>query len=382
MAKVGGTPCAHTEPPDVAPTDPRDDDVVLLLARRIPRRIPRGRAARRLRAPRALRPRWIGRRKPKPSARKAPIAVGRLRRRRIGRSRGGGSPRGRALARRALLAGGAAAAPALLAAQSALAKKANPGKPGAQKAKIDVPKPVTNLDLNGRRLVAVGDIHGDFAQAMKALELSKCMNSEGKWIGGTTVLVQVGDILDRGDNELAIMRKFQKLAREAKEAGGDVVVMNGNHEIMNVMGDFRYVTNGAFGECRRWVEKRRAREAEKLGEEDVEPLPPVPDGVTPNSYYGLWARRDLFLPGGEMAVKMASNPTVLQVGDTVFAHAGITENHVDYGFQRLNNEVAAWMVGGCLSPPSTCSRRKGSCGPATTAARRAGTRARLPRARG
>ena len=108
---------------------------------------------------------------------------------------------------------------ALLAAQSALAKKANPGKPGAQKAKIDVPKPVTNLDLNGRRLVAVGDIHGDFAQAMKALELSKCMDSEGKWIGGTTVLVQVGDILDRGDNELAIMRKFQKLAREAKEAG-------------------------------------------------------------------------------------------------------------------------------------------------------------------
>ena len=94
-----------------------------------------------------------------------------------------GSPQGRALARRALLAGGAAAAPALLAAQSALAKKANPGKPGAQKAKIDVPKPVTNLDLNGRRLVAVGDIHGDFAQAMKALELSKCMNSEGKWIG-------------------------------------------------------------------------------------------------------------------------------------------------------------------------------------------------------
>ena len=270
-----------------------------------------------------------------------------------------GSPQGRALARRALLAGGAAAAPALLAAQSALAKKANPGKPGAQKAKIDVPKPVTNLDLNVRRLVAVGDIHGDFAQAMKALELSKCMDSEGKWIGGTTVLVQVGDILDRGDNELAIMRKFQKLAREAKEAGGDVVVMNGNHEIMNVMGDFRYVTKGAFGECRRWVEKRRAREAEKLGEENVEPLPPVPDGVTPNSYYGLWARRDLFLPGGEMAVKMASNPTVLQVGDTVFAHAGITENHVDYGFQRLNNEVAAWMVGKNSQPPKHVLEEKG-----------------------
>ena len=83
------------------------------------------------------------------------------------------------------------------------------------------------------------------------------------------MLVQVGDILDRGDNELAIMRKLQKLAKEAKEAGGEVVVMNGNHEIMNVLGDFRYVTKGAFGECRRWVEKKRLREVEKLGEENV-----------------------------------------------------------------------------------------------------------------
>ena len=41
---------------------------------------------------------------------------------------------------------------------------------------------MTKLDLDGRRLVAIGDIHGDFAQAMKALELSKCMDSEGKWV--------------------------------------------------------------------------------------------------------------------------------------------------------------------------------------------------------
>ena len=88
-------------------------------------------------------------------------------------------------------------------------------------------EPLLALPYDFCRLHALGDIHGDFAQAMKALELSKCMDSEGKWVGGTAVLVQVGDILVRGDNELAIMRKFQKLAKEAKEAGGEVVVMNG-----------------------------------------------------------------------------------------------------------------------------------------------------------
>ena len=62
--------------------------------------------------------------------------------------------------------------------------------------------------------------------------------------------------------------------------------------------------------------------------------PPCRKGVNPETFAGIRARNQLFLPGGEMAMKMASNPTVLQVGDTVFAHAGITSDHVDYGFQR------------------------------------------------
>ena len=59
---------------------------------------------------------------------------------------------------------------------------------------------------------------------------------------------------------------------------------------------------------------------------------------------GVLARRDLFLPGGEMALRMAKNPTVLQVGDTVFAHAGIDMRAVEYGFQALNDDVAAWIA--------------------------------------
>ncbi len=64
------------------------------------------------------------------------------------------------------------------------------------------------------------------------------------------------------------------------------------------------------------------------------------------------ARRDLFLPGGEMAMKMASNPTVLQVGDTVFAHAGIDMATVTctcclsqiqaHGLQPLVVEYSPW----------------------------------------
>ena len=61
----------------------------------------------------------------------------------------------------------------------------------------------------------------------------------------------MGDILDRGDHELSILRMFRRLAKQAAKDGGAVYLVNGNHEIMNVAGDFRYVTPGAFQQVRR-----------------------------------------------------------------------------------------------------------------------------------
>ena len=52
----------------------------------------------------------------------------------------------------------------------------------------------------------------------------------------------MGDILDRGDHELSILRMFRRLAKQAAKDGGAVYLVNGNHEIMNVLGDFRYAT--------------------------------------------------------------------------------------------------------------------------------------------
>ena len=51
--------------------------------------------------------------------------------------------------------------------------------------------------------------------------------------------MQVGDQLDRGDNELRILYFLERLQKEALEAGGALHVLNGNHETMNVEGRFR-----------------------------------------------------------------------------------------------------------------------------------------------
>ena len=86
------------------------------------------------------------------------------------------------------------------------------------------------------RLVAIGDLHGDLPAVRRVLRLAGVLHPErDEWAGGTTVCVQVGDQLDRGDDELPILALLAKLSREADKAGGALHVLLGNHETMTVM---------------------------------------------------------------------------------------------------------------------------------------------------
>ena len=97
-----------------------------------------------------------------------------------------------------------------------------------------------------QRIVAVGDLHGDYAAWIDIARDAGLIDRANKWIDGRTTLVQTGDITDRGPDSLKIIRHLQKLDGEAKAAGGRIIVLLGNHEAMQVTGDFRYVTAGEY----------------------------------------------------------------------------------------------------------------------------------------
>ena len=59
-------------------------------------------------------------------------------------------------------------------------------------------------------------------------------------------LLQVGDLLDRGDHEIPLLYWLERLRWQAAAAGGALHVLNGNHETMNVAGQYRYVTRGGM----------------------------------------------------------------------------------------------------------------------------------------
>ena len=95
-------------------------------------------------------------------------------------------------------------------------------------------------------LFAIGDVHGDLSAARAALRLTGTVDVRDRWIGGEAVVVQTADQLDRGDDDRAVLDLFDRLAVEAAAAGGAFISLNGNHELMNVLGDVRYVTEEGF----------------------------------------------------------------------------------------------------------------------------------------
>ncbi|GAA5820620.1 hypothetical protein JCM3770_003555 [Rhodotorula araucariae] len=93
-----------------------------------------------------------------------------------------------------------------------------------------------------QRIVAVGDVHGDLPALTSILRRADLIDLKGQWIGGDTILVQTGDIVDRGPDTIALYRFFQALRPQAEKAGGALISLIGNHELMDCMGDLRYVT--------------------------------------------------------------------------------------------------------------------------------------------
>ncbi len=72
---------------------------------------------------------------------------------------------------------------------------------------------------NVDRVVAVGDIHGDYEQYLAVLKSAGLVDDGGHWAGGKTHLVQTGDMLDRGPDSRPVLDSLIKLEQEAQSAG-------------------------------------------------------------------------------------------------------------------------------------------------------------------
>jgi hypothetical protein len=176
-----------------------------------------------------------------------------------------------------------------------------------------------------QRLVAIGDLHGDLDHARRALRLAGAIDARDHWIGGHLVVVQTGDEIDRGDDDRAILDLIEGLKTQAANAGGELVALIGNHEVMNASLDFRYVTAGGFA----------AFSLSDGGNASASLTQLLPESK---------GRAFAFAPGGSYARLESSRSFVVKIGDTVFVHGGVLPKHVAYGLDRMSDELDDWLA--------------------------------------
>ncbi|HEX6791957.1 MAG TPA: metallophosphoesterase [Candidatus Krumholzibacteria bacterium] len=190
------------------------------------------------------------------------------------------------------------------------------------------------------RIVAIGDLHGDLDATRRAFRLAGAIDEHDRWIGGSLVVVQTGDVLDRGDDEREILDLFERWQDDATHAGGGFYPLNGNHELMNAAADLRYITAGGYRDFRGETPAARGDVDSTLGE----------------YLKSVRARIAAFSPGGAYARVLAKRNVVLIIGDNVFVHGGVLPEHVTYGLDRANTEAQAWLRGEGPKPEGLLKR--------------------------
>ena len=178
-----------------------------------------------------------------------------------------------------------------------------------------------------QRIVAFGDVHGDLPALHKFLLAARVMDPDSsiespKWTGGSTILVQTGDILDRGAKELACFRALCTLAHQAEEVGGKVYILYGNHESLNAAGLFQYADQDGNAEFETTF-------GSKLDENFGSNRWRLQFG---GNEPARWAACE---PGGLLAHgsnSMMENMMVsCLLGRTVFVHGGLRSEHLESG---------------------------------------------------
>lgn len=91
------------------------------------------------------------------------------------------------------------------------------------------------------RVLAISDIEGNFMALLHVLLINKVIDKYLKWTFGEGHLVVVGDCFDRGKQVVECLWLIYSLEEKARKKGGYVHFILGNHEIMNMNGDWRYV---------------------------------------------------------------------------------------------------------------------------------------------
>jgi hypothetical protein len=200
------------------------------------------------------------------------------------------------------------------------------------------------------RLVVIGDLNAQAESLVRLLRGLRLIRKSGAWCGGRTVLVQLGDVPNRGPGARASMEILLRLAPEARAAGGDVVWLLGNHEVLSVLRHEAYVSAEEYLEFATPLELEQFYEARAEAVQRMLIARASQLGHIPPLGGELKAWEELHAPG-QLAYRAAMGaegsygrairrlPIAVRFGPLLFVHAGLSPEWATVGLDGLERSA-------------------------------------------
>ena len=200
------------------------------------------------------------------------------------------------------------------------------------------------------RVVAVGDVHGSYDGLVAILRTAGLIDARARWSGGRAILVQTGDVVDRGPDSRKALDLLRRLEGEAMRARGRVYPLLGNHEFMLMIGDWRYVSAeelAAFRTADSADLRERAyaivlADAQRRAQEQQQP--PLDDAAFHAEFVkeiplGYIEMKQAFAATGEYGKWLRERHAVIRINGIVFLHGGISAATAALGCAGINDAV-------------------------------------------
>ncbi len=202
------------------------------------------------------------------------------------------------------------------------------------------------------RVVAIGDVHGGYRQFLSILRRGGLVDLQNRWVGGCATLIQLGDLIDRGPDDRRVLDLVMALEKKAPKSRGRVIALLGNHEVMVMTGDRRYVSAASYASFAGPKSPKLRQKAYKQYQEYRKRRSrylKLPEPEFSAADEALWMEQhppgyvehvDAFGPGGKYGKWIRKRDAVARVNDILFLHGGLAPQ-VQFSIDEINRRVAS-----------------------------------------
>lgn len=201
------------------------------------------------------------------------------------------------------------------------------------------------------RIVAIGDVHGNYDALVELLQQGNLINKKLNWSGKRATLIFTGDLLDRGPDSRKVLDLLMKLEKQANRNRGHLIVLLGNHEIMNMTGDLRYVSSEEYAS---FADKDSAGRRSKAYRRYIKFLQeraqtkeleiPAPTQEAESNWMqthpkGYLEHRAAYGPEGKYGRWLRRRPVISTKEGIIFLHGGVSPELAEMSLQGINERV-------------------------------------------